>query len=44
MILDGKHWQYLMSQSSDRVVVEIDVCDLDIRRQRLRIDREPMIV
>lgn len=44
MVLDRKDGQGFMSQPGNRVVVKVDVSDLDIRRQRSAIDGKAVIV
>ena len=44
MVLDGHYRKRLVSNALDGVVVQVDVADLDLRRERIRIDREAMIL
>src|SRR5260221_5786519 len=44
MILDAENRQRFVPQPLDGVVVEIDVRNLHVARQRIRIDREPMVL
>ena len=44
VILDAKDWQFFVPHSFDCAVVQIYVRDLDVFRQRIRIDSEPVIL
>ena len=44
MILDREDRQGFVSQAGDRLVVEIDVRDLNIGREAVAIDRKAVIV
>ena len=44
MILDREDRQRFVPQAGDSFVVEVDVRYLDIRRQRIRINRETVVV
>ena len=44
MILHAEGRMTRVSQPFDRVVVEVRVGDLDVVRQRLRVDREPVVL
>ena len=44
MVLYREDRQFFMPQARDSIVVEIDVRDLDVRRQRTAVDREAVVV
>src|ERR1044071_6693592 len=44
MVLHTENRQFLVSHSLDRAVIQIDVCDLYVRRQRVRIDGKSVIL
>src|SRR5438045_377481 len=44
MILHAENWQIFMAHSFDRAVVQIDVCNFNLFRQRSRINREAVIL
>ena len=44
VILDREDRQGLVAKAGDRVVVEVDVRDLNIGRQRIGVDGEAVVV
>src|SRR5579885_3588563 len=44
MILDAEDGQPLVAEPLERLVVQVDVARLDVRRQRRRVDGEPVIL
>ena len=44
MILHTENRQFFMAHSFHRSVIQIDMSDLNIRRQRFRIDRKTMVL
>ncbi len=44
MILNGKNRERFVTQTSYRLIIEIDMCNLDIRWQCDGVDREAVIM